>query len=200
MDKSYQIQSLKTTCSKPRHAQEPSLGLLAVTDCSSPQGDGYQQGPLLTGPRMLLPAPRFFTSHTQYVGIQTAHPPSCWGLLEGRDLSGGSDGKEAACSAGDPGSIPETERSPGEGNDHPFQNSCLENPTDRGAWRATVHGVAKRQTRQSDSLTHTHTHPGSQSVKHDRVTLSLSHSHTHTHTHTPWRAASTLLCFSGPSD
>ena len=41
-------------------------------------------------------------------------------------------------------------RSPGEGNDNPPQYSCLGNPTDRGAWRATVHGVAKSQTQLSD--------------------------------------------------
>ena len=46
---------------------------------------------------------------------------------------GGSDGKESACSAGDPGLIPGSGRSPGEGNDNPFQYSCLENPMDRGA-------------------------------------------------------------------
>ena len=40
-----------------------------------------------------------------------------------------------------PGSIPESGRSPGEGNDYPLQYSCLENSTDRGAWQATVHGV-----------------------------------------------------------
>ena len=58
----------------------------------------------------------------------------------------GSDGKESACNAGDPGSIPGLGRSPGEGNDHPFQYSCLENPTDRGAWQTTLHGVTKSQT------------------------------------------------------
>ena len=46
----------------------------------------------------------------------------------------GSDGKEAACNAGDPGSIPGLGRCPGEGNGYPFQYSCLENPMDRGAW------------------------------------------------------------------
>ena len=55
----------------------------------------------------------------------------------------GSDGRESACNAGDLGSIPELERSPGEGNGNPLQYSCLENPMDRGAWWATVHGVAK---------------------------------------------------------
>ena len=49
---------------------------------------------------------------------------------------------EPACNAGDPSSIPALGRSPGEGNGNPLQYSCLENPMDRGAWRATVHGVA----------------------------------------------------------
>ena len=46
---------------------------------------------------------------------------------------GGSDGKESACNAGDPDSIPELGRSPGEGNGNPIQYSCLWNPKDRGA-------------------------------------------------------------------
>ena len=61
---------------------------------------------------------------------------------------GASDGEESACNAGDPDSIPGSERSPGEGNGNPLQYSCLENPMDRGAWRATVHEVAMSQTRQ----------------------------------------------------
>ena len=55
---------------------------------------------------------------------------------------GGSDSKESACSAGDPGLIPGSGRSPGEGNGKPLQYSCLENPMDRKGCRATVHGVA----------------------------------------------------------
>ena len=58
---------------------------------------------------------------------------------------GGSDGKESACKAGDLGSIPGSGRSPGEGNGYPVQYACLENPMDRGAWQATVHGVARSQ-------------------------------------------------------
>ena len=50
----------------------------------------------------------------------------------------GSDNKESACSAGDPGSISYLGRSLGEGNSNPLQYSCLENSMDRGAWRATV--------------------------------------------------------------
>ena len=49
----------------------------------------------------------------------------------------------------DTGSIPELGRSPGGENDNPLQYSCLENSTDRGTWRATVHGAAKSRTRLS---------------------------------------------------
>ena len=58
---------------------------------------------------------------------------------------GGSDGKESSCNAGDPGSISGSGRHPGKGNGNPLQYSCLENPMDRGAWRATVHRVKKSQ-------------------------------------------------------
>ena len=58
-------------------------------------------------------------------------------------FSSDSDGEESVCNAGDLGSIPGSGRSPGEGNGNPLQYSCLENPTDRGIWRATVHGGHK---------------------------------------------------------
>ena len=60
-------------------------------------------------------------------------------------FSGGSDGKESACNAGDLGSVPGWERSPGEGNGNPRQYSSLENPMDRVACCATIHGIAKNQ-------------------------------------------------------
>ena len=60
----------------------------------------------------------------------------------------GSDGKESACNAGDPSEIPESGRSPGEGNGFPLQYSCLENAVDRGAWWATAHGVAESTQQQ----------------------------------------------------
>ena len=63
-----------------------------------------------------------------------------------KGFPGRSAGKESICNAGNPGSIPGLGRSPGEGMGYPFQCSCLENPMDRGAWQATVHGVAKSQT------------------------------------------------------
>ena len=62
---------------------------------------------------------------------------------------GGPGGKEPACNAGDAGDtglIPGLGRSCGGGHGSPLQYSCLENPMDRGAWRATVHGVAKSWT------------------------------------------------------
>ena len=65
---------------------------------------------------------------------------------------GGLDGKESVCNAGDLGLIPESGRSPGEGNDYSLQYSCLENAMDRKVWWATVHGVAKSQTILWDSL------------------------------------------------
>ena len=63
---------------------------------------------------------------------------------------GGSDSKVSVCNAGDLGSIPGSGRSPGEGKGNPLQYSCLESPMDRGAWWATVHGVAKSWTLLND--------------------------------------------------
>ena len=60
---------------------------------------------------------------------------------------GGAVVKNLPASAGDTGSG--LRKSPGGGNGNPLQHSCLENPINRGAWRATVHGVAKSQTRLS---------------------------------------------------
>ena len=57
-----------------------------------------------------------------------------------------SVGKESACNAEDLGLIPGLERSPGEGIGNPLYYSRLENPTDRGAWQATDHGIAESDT------------------------------------------------------
>ena len=75
----------------------------------------------------------------------------CWYFW---GFPGGSDGKESACNAGDLGSISRPWRSPREGNGYPLQYSCLENPMDRGAWQAPVHGVSKSGTRLSDFHIH----------------------------------------------
>ena len=83
-----------------------------------------------------------------------------WGCLMGLPRWVGS--KESAYSAGaaeDVSSIPGSGRSPGRGNSNPLQYSCLGNPMDRGAWRATVHGVIKICTELSmHTCVHTHTH------------------------------------------
>ena len=65
----------------------------------------------------------------------------------------GSDGKESACNVGDLGSIPELGRSPGGGDGNPLHYSCLENPTDKGAWWSITIEL-KSRTRLSDEHTH----------------------------------------------
>ena len=83
--------------------------------------------------------------HMAMIRIQLPHV--------GKDLGGfpgGSDSKESACNAGDPGLIPGSGRSPGGGNGNPLQYSCLGNPMDRRAWWAVVRGVAKSQMLQKN--------------------------------------------------
>ena len=65
---------------------------------------------------------------------------------KGKGFPGGPDSKESACNVGDLGLIPGLGRSSGEGHGNLLQHSCLENPMDRGAWRAPVHGVANNWT------------------------------------------------------
>ena len=74
------------------------------------------------------------------------------GIIKG--FAGGSDGKQSTYKVGHPGSIPGSGRSPGGGNGNPHQYSSLENPVDRGAWRATVNRATKSQTQ----LSHYHLH------------------------------------------
>ena len=78
--------------------------------------------------------------------IQHAFVVFLWILI----FVGGSDGKASTCDEGDLGFIPESRRSPGEGNGNPLQYYCLENSMNGGAWWATVHGVAKSWTRLRD--------------------------------------------------
>ena len=71
-------------------------------------------------------------------------------LTEPLGFPAGSDGKQSAYGAGNPGSIPGSGRSPAEGNGNPLQYTWLENSMDGGTWWATVHGVTKNQTRLSN--------------------------------------------------
>ena len=78
---------------------------------------------------------------------------SCVLLKHVPGFPGGSDGKESACNVGDLSSIPGSGRSPGGGKGNPLQYCCLENPTDRGARRATVHGLTELDTTERPTLT-----------------------------------------------
>ena len=79
--------------------------------------------------------PLYFSLRSLWAGLQPAKDPC-------QSFPDGSVGKESFCNAGDLGSIPETGRSPGEGNGNLLQYFCLGNPMDRRAWWATVHGVS----------------------------------------------------------
>ena len=75
-----------------------------------------------------------------------------FGLLEIQGFPGGSDGKESACNAGDPGSIPGLGRFLGKGNGNPLQYYSLENLMNREAWWATVHRVTESATTEQLTL------------------------------------------------
>ena len=126
---------------------------------------------------------------------------------------GGSEGKEFSWNAKDSGANPELGRSLGEGNGNSLQYSCLENPTDRGAWWATVHGVTRVR---NDLATKPPPLPPKlplsfgmrlssinvlyMSKKHDFAwILGKSYTHTHTHTHTHTRDTDSFLCCSHSS-
>ena len=80
-------------------------------------------------------------------------------LKYGLGFSSSLDDKESACNTGHPGSIPGLGRSPREENGDPFHYSCLEYSMDRGAWQATVHGVANSWTQRATNK-HTDTKYG----------------------------------------
>ena len=119
-------------------------GHSGCTDCLSWVIDGPVHYELLSKP---LPAPSL-SWHIYKLGMlyNSPFPHYFWSWFSG---AGGSGVKNLPANEEDVGLIPGLGRSPGEGNDNPLQYSCLENSTDRGAWWATVHGVAKNWTRLS---------------------------------------------------
>ena len=118
--------------SLPPREENSGCSEMRVTNLPRPPGDFPSSGRstflqnLDTGLRILLFPTSYSVSRASLVG-QTV--------------------KKSACNVGDWGSIPGSARCPGEGNGNPLQYSCLENPKARGAWRATVRGAAKSQTR-----------------------------------------------------
>ena len=95
------------------------------------------------GQRVLQRNTRLFVLHPCEKPWRELPLECAWGLShQAARFPGSSDGKKSY-----PGKIPGSERSPGEGHGNPLQYSCWENSMDRGAWQATVHGVAKIQTR-----------------------------------------------------
>ena len=87
--------------------------------------------------------------------------------LESMGFPGGSNSKETACNAGDPGSIPGSGRSLGEGNGSPLQYSCMENSMDRGAWQAIVQWGCKEPD-MTEQLSLTQTYLVQQNVKNNQ--------------------------------
>ena len=106
--------------------------------------DGY--APVGTGIGLIFARIYFYACQHQYCFDLTDSDYIFW--LKG--FTGGLDSKESAYNAGDPGSLPGSGRSSGEGNGNPLQYSCLKNSVDRGIWWTTVHGVTKSRTQLSD--------------------------------------------------
>ena len=120
----------------PIQGSNPHLMSLALEADSLPLGPSGK--PPAHGKDPMLPQLQGQTLFSDSFPLVTS---PVWKTLKG--FPGGTDDKESAFNAGDPGSISGLGRSPGEGNGYPLQYSCLENSMDRGVWPATVHGVAR---------------------------------------------------------
>ena len=132
----------------PRHLPGTGLQAKEASLVQEPQNSHWLGGPQssapCTGP---APLPSWIPVHCDAKSPRLGLLGSVLALASLWDgFPCSSVGKESACSAGDLGSVPGLERSPGEGHVNPLQYSCLDNPTDRGSWQAIVHSVTKSQT------------------------------------------------------
>ena len=100
------------------------------------------------------------------------------------------------------GSIPGSETSRGGGHGNPLQYSCLENPMDRGAWRATVHRVEKNQTRWKQLGMHAEKEvaPAMEATAQVLTTASLLEGDSAPQAATPQRSTGSIRCKRGPQD
>ena len=117
--------------------------------------EGILLGGSLPQPSRLCPVSPTFLSLFEFpsgstLGTVGSHGISTHTSVPFGGFPGGSEGKESTCNAGDMGLIHGSGRSSGEGNGNPLQYSCLENPLDRRAWWATVHGAAESRTQLGD--------------------------------------------------
>jgi len=123
------------------------MTLFSVPQCEKLQGSVYS-GLVNDHPVSPVINEKNYTQHKR---------KNLYGHVSWRGLPHWLRGKESACDAGDASLIPGSGGSPGGGHGSPLQCSCLENPMDRGAWLATVHGVTKSWTRLKRLNTHTST-------------------------------------------
>ena len=126
-----ETKTLKPVCIQANHMSEKNKSLLSATECG---GD-------LSCSISWLRRPKLSTLNCVLIFIIC---PLLWGDFCG--FHGGSDGKESACKAGDPGLIPGSGRSSGEGNGYAFQYSCLENPVARSLAGYSVWGHKELDT------------------------------------------------------
>ena len=136
---------LWSPCLMPAVSPKITAAFTLLSNTSIPQVDASVS---LEGRRLLSlhPDPNIQPSRATVLSRRKDRKLSLLSTQGSRLPTGGLGGKEYACNIGDLGSTPGSGRSPGEGNSRPLRYSCLENSTDRGAWRAVVQRVAKNWT------------------------------------------------------
>ena len=137
---------------------------MALIDPAPPKTYGAALPPLFPCTSSIFFGPDWLPSLGSHkVGHDWSDLAAAAASLEG--FPGGVSVKNLPANAGEVGSIPGSESPPGEGNGNLLQNSCLENPMDRGAWWATVHGVAMSLSQLGD-LARPHSKSGFQCTSH----------------------------------